>query len=592
MLLQRLAGYAEENVTTPPFHREGEFLWRLDLFTDGRETRLTGLREPDGKRRGQRRVTPAVTRTSGVAPQMGADDVRYVFGWGDDTTEPARVADCHARFVALIREWSGSEPDDAAAVRLVRFYQDETMPARPDGVGAKDGVLIAVDDELVIHRPSLMRFWAAEVARRKGGTTPQAGLCLVCGETRPLVDSMPSTIAKHLVPGASNDAALVSVNKRVFGYGLTKNLEHTPICFDCANAVGSGLTGLLGSRHAVNLPGQDSRMVWWVVGAAEPDVLSGFATGPDPDQVNVLLARLRSGELARARELAESVASDERFCSLTVGGNASRIMVRDWIDMPLPTVLLHLAHWYRDMLMVTWAHDEPVPFGLWQLVLATGRWERRSGEKGRYTEIGSKNGRRREHVQRDLLARALRGYPLPPSVLHHVLHRIASDGRIDAPRAALVRLALCDPREKESRVSAGLDENHTDTAYLYGRVFAHLEKIQYKAHGPDVNTTYGDRFMTSAIGNPVPAVLAGRKLATAWLSKIRRNPETRNAEWSLRSTLDTLINKINPADPLPGFLPPHRQAQFVLGYHQQRADDARRARDHQKKTATESDDED
>lgn len=141
-------------------------------------------------------------------------------------------------------------------------------------------------------------------------------------------------------------------------------------------------------------------------------------------------------------------------------------------------------------------------------------------------------------------------------------------------------------------MSAGLDENHTDTAYLYGRVFAHLEKIQYKAHGPDVNTTYGDRFMTSAIGNPVPAVLAGRKLATAWLSKIRRNPETRNAEWSLRSTLDTLINKINPADPLPGFLPPHRQAQFVLGYHQQRADDARRARDHQKKTATESDDED
>ncbi|GAA3561671.1 hypothetical protein GCM10022222_51820 [Amycolatopsis ultiminotia] len=590
MLLQRLVGYAEENVTTPPFHREREFRWRLDLFTDGRGAQLTGLREPDGKGRGQRRFAPAATRTVGVAPQLGADDIQYVFGWGDDTTKPKRVAECHERFVALIQEWSDSDPNDVAAQRLVRFYRNDDMPLRPEGVGAKDGVLVAVDDELIIHRPSLVRFWMAEVARRKAGKAPRTGLCLVCGADRPLLDSMPSTVAKRLVPGAGNDAALVSVNASVFGYGLATGLEHTPICFPCGNAVGSGLTHLLGSRHAINLAGQDSRMAWWVLGAEEPDVFSGFATAPDPNQVNVLLKRLHSGDLARAEELAQTVDGDERFFSLTVGGNASRIMVRDWIDLPLQAALLHLAHWYRDMLMVTLADDEPVSFGLWHLVLAMGRWDGRSGENGRYTEIGKKNGRRPEHVQRDLLARALRGSPLPPSVLHHVLHRIASDGHIDATRAALLRLALCDPREKEPRVSAGLDENNNDTVYLYGRIFAHLEKIQRKAHGRDVNTTFGDRFLASAMGNPVPAVMAGRRMAAAWLGKVRRNPKTRNSEWALRSTLDALIDKIDSAKPLTGFLPAQRQAQFVLGYHQQRAEDRRRVRAHREKEEAEFDD--
>ncbi|OXM50339.1 type I-C CRISPR-associated protein Cas8c/Csd1 [Amycolatopsis thailandensis] len=588
MLLQRLVGYSEDHVTTPPFHREREFLWRLDLFTDGRETRLTGLREPDGKRRGQYRVAPAVTRTVGVAPQLGADDVQYVFGWGDDTTKPERVAECHRRFADLIRRWAENDPRDAAAARLAGFYRDEAMLARPEGVAAKDGVLIAVDDELAIHRPSLVRFWTAEVTRRKGGTAPRQGLCLVCGQTGQLVNSMPGTVPKRLVPGAGNDAALVSVNASVFGYGLTDDLTHTPICFTCGNAVGSGMTQLLGSRHAINLPGQDSRMVWWVLGAEEPDVLSGFATGPDPDQVNALLKRLWSGDLARAKDTAERIGSDERFCSLTVGGNASRIMVRDWIDLPLPTALLSVARWYRDTLMVTYGLDEPVAFGLWQLVLATGRWEARPGESGRYTELGSKSGRRRDHVQRDLLARALRGLPLPASVLHHVLHRIAADGRIDAPRAALLRLALCDPQEKESRVSAGLDENNTDTAYLYGRVFAHLEKIQRKAHGPDVNATFGDKFRGSAQSNPIPAVMTGTKLAKAWLAKIRRKPETRAAAEALHTTLDALMDKIDSAEPLPGFLPPQRQAQFVLGYHQQRAADSRQARAHQQNTDAET----
>lgn len=586
MLLKRLVDYADEKVTTPPFHREREFVWRLDLFSDDRVPQLTDIREPDGKRQGQREYAPAVTRTVGVAPQLGADDIQYVFGWGDETTKPDRVASCHEQFVALTEAWAESALEDDAP-RVVRdFFQSEQYVVweRPDGYGAKQGVLIAVDGDLIIKRPSLVRFWTEEVSRRKGGKNTGFGMCLVCGQHQPLVDSMPSTVAKRLVPGAGNDVALVSVNASVFGYALTTGLQHTPICFACGNAVSAGLTHLLSSPYATNLSGQDSVMAWWVTGKSRGNGNDVFAQDPldaDPDQVNRLLAALWSGELKDAARRAESWGNDERFCSVTLSGNSSRIMVRDWIDMPLPVAAHNIARWYDHMRMVTYKQDTPVSFGLWNLVLATGRWEPTPDRRGGlYTKIGAKGGRRREHIMRDLFARALRGVPLPPSVLHHVLNRIAADGRIDAPRAALVRLALCEPREEEPRVSPGLDENNDDTAYLYGRIFAHLEQIQYKAHDGDVNTTFGDRFRANAIGNPTSAVMAGQKRVGAWLGKLRRKPDSASkaAANSLRTTLDELENKLDSAEPLTGYLPPQRQALFVMGYHHQRAENARQAR--------------
>lgn len=89
-------------------------------------------------------------------------------------------------------------------------------------------MLIAVDGKPVIEHESLIRFWTDEVARRKGsGTT---GICLVCGQDADLVDTVPGNISKRLVPGTENNAALVSVNERVFGYGLITGLANIPIC--------------------------------------------------------------------------------------------------------------------------------------------------------------------------------------------------------------------------------------------------------------------------------------------------------------------------------------------------------------------------
>src|SRR5699024_2182684 len=328
------------------------------------------------------------------------------------------------------------------------------------------------------------------------------------------------------------------------------------------------------SEHVLTLPGQDSALTWWSLGDGDADFRSALASSPDADAVNRLLSRLRSGQLDQASQQVEQFSAD-RFCSVSLGGNASRIMIRGWVDQPLATTVGSLARWYDDLLMVSPWDTDAVATGLWNLVLATGRWDR---QQRRYPHLSATVGGRPNHVQRDLLSSCLHAHRLPPAVLHHVLHRIATDSHLDTARAALLRLALRRHPTKEVAMTAGLDETCEDTAYVSGRVFACLEQIQYAANDGRPNVTFGDRFLSGAITNPTPALNAGERLAPAWLSKLRRNESTAGTAYVLDRKLSDLRALLNRHRPASGYLPPDQQALFLLGYHHQKSHDAAQAR--------------
>ncbi|SDQ77537.1 type I-C CRISPR-associated protein Cas8c/Csd1 [Actinopolyspora saharensis] len=604
MLLQRLVEYAKQHTTTQPFHRRREFRWQLALYSSKRQPELVSLIAPDdqGRQRGRFELTPAVTRTSDVSPQMGADQIQYVLGWGDDSTKNSRVRQCHDEFVKLIDKWAHSGTASDHAARVVRdFYANggvDSLESPEDPYSAKQNVLITVDEVPIIEQESLHRFWEREVEERKG--TGHEGLCLVCGYHAPLAKTSPNQLARHLVPGADKELALISVNKRVFGYGLTDGLSHTPICLGCADLVTTALTYLLDSEHVVRLPQQDSAMAWWTLGEPDDDFLSAMSTRPNADSVTRLISRMHNGQLGAAGKRAEEFSGD-RFCSVTLGGNSSRIVIRDWIDRPLEEAMTNLARWYADILVTSRWEAGTVPSGYWSLVIASGKWLPGTGnEPGRYADPtlarsqqrpGDRAPQRPVHIQRDLLNSCLRGSPVPTSVLHHVLGRVAADGHLDVPRAALLRLALRRHPSKEVHMSPGLNEELTDTQYVSGRIFAHLEQIQYHASDGQLNATFGDRFLSSAIGNPNPAILAGEKLATSWLAKLRRREDTKGKAYALEQKLSELRKLIETEHSTTGYLSPDQQAMFLLGYHHQKAHDMDQARKHkaEKDSGSESD---
>jgi CRISPR-associated protein Csd1 len=370
------------------------------------------------------------------------------------------------------------------------------------------------------------------------------------------------------VPGATNDAALVSINERVFGYDLETQLANTPLCLVCGEAFSAGLTAVLESPHSISYGDQDSRMSWWTVGPKPAFDPMDLLNRPDPQVVGDLLGRVARGEKPVAPETA-------RFCSLTVGGNVARVMVRDWVDMPLRDLLANVAAWFADHEVDPKWPDDRRHHSLISLVVATGRWQK---ERRRYAELGAKAADRPNAIQRDLLQVVLRGAPAPLALLAHLLHRITSDGRLDDARAALLRLCVNErtvtsdrPQSTRRTLMPGLDPTNTDPFYVSGRLFALLEQIQYDASGGKLNTTYGDRYFTGAVSNPRAALVQGRKDAKAWLRKLRR-PETYGKLVVHEKKLDELFSLLDAGPGLPTRTSLRQQATFLLGYHHHRAD--------------------
>jgi CRISPR-associated protein Csd1 len=565
MLLQRLVEYAEQNGEAKPFHRERLFSWQLNLHGDGhlRSTELQELVVIDakGKARPVSHTTPSAVRTVGVAANLAADDVQYVLGWGDPDSKPARVAQCHAAFVDLIQRWADSDEgkQDPVAQAVAAFYRSGAAGVlqRPEGCTAKQGVVISVDGVPAYQAPSVVPFWNAEVARRKGGGTE--GLCLVCGQVRPLLDTVPGKLPARLVPGASNDAALVSINERVFGYGLSTQLGSTPLCVVCGEAMTAALVDVLNPRSSACYGGQDSRLAWWVTGGADTDVVD-LLDGPDPERVTALMQSIHRGRKPSPDE------ERETFCSLTVGGNVARVMVRDWVQMPLPKLKENIAKWFTDHEIATRWDDQRRHHSLGRFALVTGRWLR---GRQRYADFGAKGADRPDAVHRDLIRAALRGAPLPPSLLAHLVHRVCTDGRLDEPRAALIRLALTRSPLLRETPMPDLDPTNTDPGYVAGRLFAVLEQLQYDASDGKLNTTYGDRFFAGAVTNPRAAIVNGRRDANAWLRKLRRTK--RGAAVRHEKRLDELVRLLDAGTGLPARTTLRQQSMFLLGYHHQRA---------------------
>jgi CRISPR-associated protein Csd1 len=571
MLLQRLVEHADDTATEdslPAFYQRRPIRWMLDIAANGVPSApLTDLADSTNKF-GVPRAVPAVTRTSGVAPVLAVDNPEYVFGWLAENAKPDDVAKRHAAFRRLIEDWDESEPGCPARA-IVAFYQDDhhLRVAEPDGWTRGDLVAFRIDDVVACETPSAVRFWAGVAGDRKG--SGRTGMCLVCGQTRPLLKTIPQQISRRLLPGATQSASLVSVNAAVHGYELQMYLGHTPICSDCGLKFMSSLGALLDSeRHSMTLPGQNARLVWWVVGGSTFDPM-GALDQPNETHVREMLAAPVDGAEPDLDQLST-------YCSLTVGGNVARVVVRDWVEMPLPNIKENLRRFGEDHEIIDPRTGEVTRVRLVQLARAAGRWQPGIGSgKGHWMRFGASGEDRPPDVFHALLRSALLAAPMPPGQLAHVIHRIRTDGRIDQARAALVRLALrCHPHRREAPMpTLNLDE--PDAAYHCGRAFAILDELQravFRVARQPLNTSFADRQLGRAVLNPRSALVAGQRTAPAWLRRLRgplRRPTWADA---YQRRLDDVYTQIAERGGFPAQAILVQQGNFILGYHHQRAE--------------------
>lgn len=573
MLLTRLVDYGRADPEVlPPFYQPALVRWVVELAGDGTPAspQLTDLADPTdrARRNGVVHPVPSVQR-SGTAskPMLAADTAEYALGWASEPERDAKAATHHAAFRELVGRWQEAEPSSAAAALHAFLCGGHAAGlVRPPDLAGSQRVAFRVQGRFVHDTEDARRFWAVEASGRKGSA--RRGLCLACGRWEQLLQTIPQQLPTRLVPGATNTASLVSFNKATHGFALQTQLVHTPICTTCGLLAMSALERLLDGTTSWTLPGQDARLAWWVTGAVEFDL--DTLDDPQPEKVATML-----DSAARGRRPADDRALSV-FCALVVGGNVSRVMVREWIEQPLPRIQDSLRKWFDDHEIADAWTGEPRYVGMRRLATASGRWVRGRGEQhGHYAKLGAPGADRPDGVHRALLSTALLAKPLPAKLLAHVVHRVRADGRLDTERAALIRLALWRRPgiPNPEAFMPMLNPAHRQPAYLAGRIFAALEDVQASASrargDQQLNTTFTDRYFARAITSPAVAIVAGRRDAGAWLKRLRRD----RPAWAVvaERRLDELFEQLAEAGGLPHGALLADQAAFILGYHQQRA---------------------
>ena len=160
----------------------------------------------------------------------------------------------------------------------------------------------------------------------------------------------------------------------------------------------------------------------------------------------------------------------------------------------------------------------------------------------------------------------LQGASIPTRILGAAVRRIRTDLYVGDIRAGLIKAALLRKNEKyKEKITMALNKQNRDAAYLCGRLFAVLEKIQKDSVSGKLNRTVKDTFFTAA--SATPAVIFARMipLAQKHLAKIENEAAVRY--------LDNLLTEIVDAmDVFPKTLSLEEQAEFILGYYQQTKD--------------------
>ncbi len=152
----------------------------------------------------------------------------------------------------------------------------------------------------------------------------------------------------------------------------------------------------------------------------------------------------------------------------------------------------------------------------------------------------------------------LTGSKYPDSLLETAVRRVKIDREVNYVRAGIIK--ACINRKETGEIEMALDRENTNLAYLCGRLFAALERIQRNAAEGELNRTIKDTYFSSACSNPAAVFPRLMKLAQYHLAK---DGYAKGDSILLGEITDKLEGEF------PKTLPLDEQGKFILGYYHQ-----------------------
>ena len=556
------------NPKVPPYgFSEEKIGWILVLDKEGRlqdaVPNLTADKKPQPKLMS---VPRPEKRTSGVKPNFLWDKTAYALGVeankdkAQAKTEP--VVPSEKTFEAFRQyhlDLLQHEQDEGlqALYRFLQHWQPAQFADYPCLSETPDAnVVFALDkpSALIHKREAAQTLWAG---RLKSDEAEQ-GLCLISGEEAPIARLHPAI--KGVFGGQSSGGSIISFNKESFASFGKEQGVNAPVSEVSAFAYTTALNYLLRRENGHCLTIGDASTVFWAeaadseTAAAAEDFFADIMTPPDDEQQSQKVFDILE-QIAKGRplqEIAPDLSPDTRFYILGLAPNAARISIRFWLDTTFGQLAANLAQHWQDLAL------EPRPWktapSVWRLLLQTA--------------VLGKSENISPVLAGEMMRAVIGGTLYPMSLLAQLIARIRADGDANGLRVAMIKAVLQRRFRKgliHEEVSMSLNTESRNQAYLLGRLFAVLERIQYQALG-ELNAGIADRYYGSASAVPFsvfPRLLSGAK---HHLSRLRKDKA------GMAVNLDKDLGEIIAM--LPETFPRHlsidEQGRFAIGYYQQK----------------------
>lgn len=572
--------------------------WMVMLTPDGRVADIIDKRieESVPQKNGKVKIVkkpvvvplPKRTQKTGIDANIIEHRPLYIFGLNydakigltpDDKTDKARKSheafvkknldffdgidsEIARAYVNFIKNWvPENETENEQLKMLGKEYNDKgsyyifALDGRPECKLHKDKAVLAKYEELMAKA-------AAETAESDDGIM----MCPIEGER--LRAARIHNKIKGIKGGNSVGAVLVNFNSSAFeSYGKSQSMN-SGISEKAMKKYTSSLNKLLADPMH-HIYSDDMTVVFFAMkhdDKAECDLFSDYLNSSNAVTEDSTKADVKSvseniyhkGQTGNAQALDDDVDNGVDFFVAGFTPNSSRICQKFMVRNKFGKIIDNVKQHQQDMAIC--GSNGEIP--LWRI----------------NKELVSPNSANAisPALQSDIFQAILNGTNYPYTLLETVVRRVCTDSdtdsnnkiKINEVRAGLIK-AFINRKARingdKEEITVALNPENTNPAYLCGRLFAVLEKIQLEAKDVKLNRTIKDAYFSSASSRPALIMPRLIDLSNYHLRKLK---EGRVIYFS--KLINEIMGKIK--DSLPTNLSIMEKGEFQLGYFQQNKD--------------------
>ena len=544
----------------------------IDNIIDYRDTEviINGTKQKE-KKIPKKLIMPKRTEKSGIEANIIEHRPVYIFGLNMDkeilTTEDKtnKAENSHKEFVEKNKAFL--EGIDAPVVNAYRNFIVNWIPANETenryllSLGKEYNKYFAFclsgePDKLLHDNPQVKEKWNEIYSNQKDGEEAVFAQCAIDGQAAPIA-KIHSKI-KGIKGGLPTGGVLIGFNNEAEESYGHKQSYNSNISESVMHKYTKALNYLLNSEKNKNSI-DDVTVVFWAMSKEEKydDLLSAIlfynSNVLDTEQTEGMLAKLmesaKDGNIVTSRlDGFENIDPDVDFYIVGFKPNSSRIALKFIYHKKIGFILENIAKHQNDMRIV----GQKKTVELWRL-------------KNELISPKSKN----ETVDPSLLAKIFEAIiynsRYPEYLLATVVHRVKTDTdlKLNYIRAGIIK--ACIKRKERSlcrgeELTVALNRENNNQAYLCGRLFAVLERLQQSASNNQLNRTIKDAYFSSAASKPAIIFPKLLKLAQNHLNKV-------SSPVFFNKSIGEIVNSLDGK--FPDTLNLTEQGKFMIGYYHQ-----------------------